>query len=127
VQNKERFIPYELFGDNPATRRWFVVSIYRAIYHELEMRGFEEPSQKEIENYIHRAKEATLPWIRIQDMASKLRRKELGELLAKTEKKTLKESLAAALEEIQAKYLEIDKNPETNYSFLDKLVISDGH
>lgn len=124
MQNKERFIPYELFGDTPATRRWFVISIYQATLRELENRGIEEPSPKEVENYIHRAKETTFPWKRIQDIAEKIRRNEFGDHITMVGKKNLNEGFASAIDEIQAKYLEINGNPEENRSYLDELVFS---
>jgi len=124
-ERKNDFLPQETYGDTPATRRWFVISICEVAKHKLKVKGVPEPSCEEIESFVKRIKEEHPgKWAVWWNEASQLRRDEFlrikRELFGRAAfSKNVKISVGEKIQEI---YQEIDKDSSRNCAFLDKII-----
>ena len=113
--------------DETARRQW-VVTVGRVAEDQLRRRYGLEPSQRLIEDYIARIRNAHKPErYRFFDEAAIRVARELDEELTISagEGGTTSHVRARAIETLRKRYHEIEEDPQRNYSFLDKLLITD--
>ncbi|MCJ7805310.1 hypothetical protein MUP46_01565 [Patescibacteria group bacterium] len=124
-ERKNDFMPQEIYGDTPATRRWFAISICEVAKYKLKIRGVHEPSCEEIEAFVKRIKEKHPgEWAVLRDKASQLRRNEFLKIKRELfgEAAFSKDVLIGVGEKVEEIYQEIDKDLSRNCAFLDKII-----
>jgi hypothetical protein len=126
-ENNERFIPSEHFGDTPATRRWLVLSICEVVKGKLYSRGNSNPSKEDIRDFVRKAKDKPFFWNQVLDQASKMRRREFGQLAEGFKNPDIppRDAYKQAGKKIEEIFSEIDIDPERNCCFLDDLLLKD--
>lgn len=115
-EHRESFTPQ-------TQKRWLAVSVGETL---MKMMDVETPTPDELRNFaILLIRGDPTEWLKACRIAAHKRTKEMLKLLGKPDlpwQKLTKADLVIGKTLIDEKYLEIDKNPNFNFSFLDDLL-----